>query len=92
MVQMKHLHKGNSNNYGKYDNAQFNTLMNKVQSETDVAKRYNLLVDAEKVAMQDYANIPLLDKGKSVLLAEYASGLVYHSFGVEYTFTYVELK
>ena len=86
------LHKGNSNNYGKYDNAQFNTLMNKVQSETDVAKRYNLLVDAEKVAMQDYANIPLLDKGKSVLLAEYASGLVYHSFGVEYTFTYVELK
>ena len=86
------LHKGNSNNYGKYDNAQFNTLMNKVQSETDVAKRYNLLVDAEKVAMQDYANIPLLDKGKSALLAEYASGLVYHSFGVEYTFTYVELK
>ena len=86
------LNKGNSNNYGKYNNANYNALMSKVQSETDVAKRYNLLVDAEKVAMQDYANIPLLDKGKSALLADYATGLVHESFGVEYTFTYVELK
>jgi ABC-type oligopeptide transport system substrate-binding subunit len=86
------LHTGNSNNYGKYENAQYNALMKKVQGETNTTNRYNALVDAEKIAMQDYANIPLLDKGKSVLLADYASGLVHQPFGVEYTFTYVELK
>jgi len=86
------LHTGNSNNYGKYENAQYNALMKKVQGETNTTNRYNALVDAEKIAMQDYANIPLLDKGKSVLLADYASGLVHQLFGVEYTFTYVELK
>jgi hypothetical protein len=50
------------------------------------------MLEAEKVAMEDYANIPLIDRGGSALKAEYVKGLIDKPVGVAYTFTYVDLN
>ena len=36
----------NSNNYGKWENAQYNSLLKQAQNETDVNKRWNELLEA----------------------------------------------
>jgi ABC-type oligopeptide transport system substrate-binding subunit len=86
------MNKGNSSNYGKYDNSKYVSLMKNIQTESNVEKRYNYMLEAEKVAMEDYANIPLIDRGGCALKAEYVKGLIHKPVGVAYTFTYVELN
>nr|WP_029072752.1 peptide ABC transporter substrate-binding protein [Kandleria vitulina] len=83
---------GNANNYGKYENKTYNSLMKQIQTETNVDKRYDLMVKAEKTAMDEMANIPVFEKGGSALQVTNVSGLVHKPVGVPYTFTYVEVK
>ena len=83
---------GNSNNYGKYTNAKYDALMEQVQTESDLNKRWNLMVEAEKVAMEDLADIPVFEKGSAALKAKNVSGLVQVPVGVPYTFKYVKVK
>ena len=57
------LASSNSNNYGKWENAQYNSLLKQAQNETDVNKRWNELLEAEKVMMDDMPNIPVVQTG-----------------------------
>ena len=86
------LSTGNSNNYGKYSNAKYDALMEQVQTESDLTKRWSLMVEAEKVAMEDLADIPVFEKGSAALKAKNVSGLVQVAVGVPYTFKYVKVK
>lgn len=86
------LSTGNSNNYGQWSNAQYDALMKQIQTETDASKRYDLMVQAEKIGMDDMADIPLFEKGGSALQATSVSGLVHKAVGVPYTFKFVTLK
>ena len=86
------LSTGNSNNYGKYSNAKYDALMEQVQTESDLTKRWSLMVEAEKVAMEDLADIPVFEKGSAALKAKNVSGLVQVPVGVPYTFKYVKVK
>jgi oligopeptide transport system substrate-binding protein len=47
------------NNYGRYSNDEFEALMNKATTEQDLAVRAKLLGDAEKIAMDQTAAIPI---------------------------------
>jgi oligopeptide transport system substrate-binding protein len=47
------------NNYGRYENAEFNSLMDQAAAETDLAKRAGLLGQAEKIAMDETGAIPI---------------------------------
>ena len=82
----------NSNNYGKWENAQFNSLLKQAQTETDVNKRWNELLEAEKVMMEDMPNIPVVETGTAALQAKNVKGLVHNSVSTPYVFKYVTLK
>ena len=82
----------NSNNYGKYANAKFDALMEQIQKESDLTKRWDLMIQAEKVMMEDMAYIPVFEKGAAALKSKNVKGLVVVPVGTPYTFKYVKLK
>jgi len=47
------------NNYGRYQNEEFNALMVQASTELDLKARGELLAQAEKIAMDEYAAIPI---------------------------------
>ena len=82
----------NSNNYGKYTNAKYDALMEQLQKESDLTKRWDLMIQAEKVMMEDMAYIPVFEKGSAALKAKNVKGLEVVPVGTPYTFKYVKLK
>ena len=82
----------NSNNYGKWENAQYNSLLKQAQNETDVNKRWNELLEAEKVMMDDMPNIPVVQTGTAALQAKNVKGLDHNTVSTPYVFKYVTLK
>ena len=81
---------GNSNNYGKWSNADFDKLMDEVAVESDVNARWTKMIEAEKILCEDYCFIPVFEKGTATLQSKDAKGLVIRPVGVPYTFNYVE--
>jgi oligopeptide transport system substrate-binding protein len=49
------------NNYGRYSNAEFDRLATEAEKETDLQKRAELYAQAEKIAMDEFAAIPLVN-------------------------------
>ncbi|RYH14245.1 MAG: peptide ABC transporter substrate-binding protein [Alphaproteobacteria bacterium] len=47
------------NNYGRFSNAEFDELLNKASTELDLVKRAGYLHEAEKIAMDSFATIPI---------------------------------
>ena len=86
------LASSNSNNYGKWENAQYNSLLKQAQNETDINKRWNELLEAEKVMMDDMPNIPVVQTGTAALQAKDVKGLVHNTVSTPYVFKYVTLK
>ena len=80
----------NGNNYGKWSNAEFDALMDKVAVESDASTRWQEMIDAEKILCEDYCFIPVFEKGTATLQNTSVKGLVIRPVGVPYTFTYVE--
>lgn len=48
------------NNYGRYSNPEFDRLASEAEKEPDLAKRAALYAEAEKLAMDEFAAIPLV--------------------------------
>ncbi len=82
---------GNSNNYGHYNNKDFDKVMDVVKTTTG-ATRWANMQKAEKIAMEDYGYIPVFEKGTAVLQNKNTKGLVHRPVGVPYTFNYVEVS
>lgn len=81
----------NTNNYGHWYSAAYDTLMEKVSTETDMDARWDDMVAAEKILMEDLCYIPVFEKGSATLQDPSVSGLVQKSVGVPYTFNYVDI-
>ena len=79
----------NNNNYGHWSNTEFDSIMEKVNSETDANARWQLLIDAEKIMMDDLCYIPVFEKGTATLQNTKVKNLVIKAVGVPYTFEYV---
>ncbi|WP_048306315.1 peptide ABC transporter substrate-binding protein [Halomonas sp. PR-M31] len=54
------LKSGVGNNYGAYANPEFDALLEEASTTLDAAERETLLEQAEQLAMNDYAIVPLL--------------------------------
>ncbi len=80
---------GNSNNYGRYSNKDFDALIDEINTESDTAKRWELMKDAEAVLVNDLGFIPVFEKGSAVLQNTAVKGFVIKTVGVPYTFNYV---
>ena len=68
---------------------EFDSIMEKVNSETDANARWQLLIDAEKIMMDDLCYIPVFEKGTATLQNTKVKNLVIKAVGVPYTFEYV---
>ena len=79
----------NNNNYGHWSNTEFDSIMEKVNNETDVNDRWQLMIDAEKIMMDDLCYIPVFEKGTATLQNTKVKNLVIKAVGVPYTFEYV---
>lgn len=53
------LKSGIDYNYGRYSNPEFDALVNASALETDIEARAQILLEAETMAMEDYAALPL---------------------------------
>lgn len=64
------LRTGSTNNDGQFSNKQYDHLLDQAMNEADPAKRFQLLHDAEKIAVEDLAAI--------IPLYQYTEGYMYN--------------
>jgi len=53
------LKSGTGNNYGRYSNAEYDSLLDKAAKEQDLVKRAGYMHAAEKIAMDEFGVIPI---------------------------------
>ena len=81
---------GNSNNYGKYNNAKYDQLIAASTTERDAKKRWQMLYQAEDICMSEYAVLPVFQKGAASLQNKKYSGIVYEAaLGSAFTFKFI---
>ncbi|GHU63314.1 ABC transporter substrate-binding protein [Clostridia bacterium] len=82
---------GDGNNHPRYNNAQYDELMEKASLEVDTAKRWEYLQEAEKIGMGESFIIPLYYYTASYLFNDRLEGLSSTDLGY-YFFTRVKNK
>ena len=68
------LRTGNANNYGHYSNAEYDRLLERADSELDLARRGALLAQAEQMALNDNAWMPISFGVEGALVRPYVKG------------------
>lgn len=66
----------NTNNDGKYSNAAYDALLEQISNESDVDARWQLMIQAEKMIMDDYVCAPIFEKGGTALMNPDCKGLI----------------
>ncbi|MDB5615550.1 MAG: peptide transporter substrate-binding protein [Devosia sp.] len=73
------------NNYGRYSNDEFEALLDKATTEVDLAARAKLLGEAEKIAMDEYAAIPIYNYIAQNVVAPSVTGFVNNASDIHRT-------
>ncbi|GBG94039.1 oligopeptide ABC transporter substrate-binding protein [Ligilactobacillus salitolerans] len=86
--------KGNSGDAGDYDNAAFNKLIDEINNNpsNDQQVRWNNMVKAEKLLLNDQATIPLYQKAYSYLRNPKVKGLIENSAGPAHNYKGVSIS
>jgi len=82
-------------NQMSYNDPKYDDLMNKANKDylTDIPKRDQALLDAEKILIQeDAAIIPLYQRSRAYLMNPKVDGLIVHNLAPDYTYKYVTIK
>ena len=84
----------NPYNYGHWKNSQYDTLVKNAEGKdaNDTGKRWNDLVDAEKILMQDQGIVPLYQKAQPQLLKSKVKGVEYFTTGAQFDFSHAYIK
>ncbi len=81
------IYKSNRSGFsGTYDNAKYNELLDKAETGADAAdfeKRWQDLIDAEKILLDDYAIIPVYQNGGAMMINPAVTGIEFHNAGVD---------
>ncbi|MFB6465339.1 peptide ABC transporter substrate-binding protein [Cytobacillus sp. Hz8] len=81
------------NNNMAYSSKKYDNYIAEANKETDNAKYYSLLQDAEKTLLdEDAALVPLYQRTSNVLVSDKVKGFVYHTFGPEYTYKWLKVE
>ena len=89
-VHLNLVSTGNSNNYGKYNNAKYDQLIAESTTERDAKKRWQMLYQAEDICMSEYAVLPVFQKGAASLQNKKYTGIVYEAaLGSAFTFKFI---
>jgi oligopeptide transport system substrate-binding protein len=83
---------GGSANRMDYSNPKYDALVDKINNEDDSAKRYQMMLDAEKMLFEDAAIAPLYQRGLAVLQRINIKGLVRHPSGPDFSFKWTSIE
>ncbi|PKR86642.1 peptide ABC transporter substrate-binding protein [Heyndrickxia camelliae] len=84
---------GSSSNREDYSNPKYDALVEKARLETDKAKRYEMLLQLEKILLEDDVAIaPLYQNGEAVLQHNNIKDLVEHPSGADYSYKWTYIK
>lgn len=83
---------GQNNKMG-YSNKEYDKLVADADKETDAAKRWEMLQDAENVLLQEDAGlIPVYQRASNILVNEKVKGFTYHLVGAEYSYKWLKVE
>lgn len=84
----------NSYNRGKWSNAEYDALVNasKTTDAVDPAKRWDDLVKAEKILMEDQGVSPIYQSTQAWVVKSKVKGVIYNSSGANYNFKEAYVK
>lgn len=81
MTFMDMFMKDNGNNYGKYDNPEYDELLNQAMAEQDAAKRQEILQQAETILIKDdYVVYPIYFSVRNYVVSRKLSGMTRTGF------------
>jgi len=85
--------KGGSANRMGYDNAKLNELVADAYVDTDLSKRFETLLNIEKIFLEEDAAIaPLYQSGTAILIQDKVKGLVKHPSGAEFSYKWAYIE
>lgn len=81
-------------NDGSWHNSEYDKLVDDAMSvhASEPQKRWNDMIQAEMILMNEQGVAPLYEKGETILLNKQASGIVYKPVGVGYDFKRAHIK
>lgn len=79
-------------NYSRYKNDEVDKLLNATQTETDAAKRMDMLHQAEQIVIDDAALLPQGERNVHYLVDEDVKGLVNYYCGVNLDWIYADIE
>lgn len=84
---------GGSANRMDYKNAELEELVASARTETDLEKRYQMLLDIEKILLEeDAAIVPLYQEGAAVLMRSKIKNLLVHPTGASFSYKWVTIE
>ncbi|MCA1055755.1 peptide ABC transporter substrate-binding protein [Rossellomorea aquimaris] len=77
-----------------YSNPELDRLIEAGKSSllTDPEARWDALLEAEKIILEDQAISPMFQDGRAFLQKEYVNGILRHNFGAEHSYKWAEIK
>lgn len=82
----------NSQNFGKWNNAQYDKLIQASKSTNNTNDRWKDLEDAEKVLLEDQGVTPLFHQQEAWMVRPSVKGVVYNGAGASYSFKTAYIK
>ncbi|WP_375088684.1 peptide ABC transporter substrate-binding protein [Peribacillus sp. RS7] len=83
---------GGSANRMDYSNTEYDDLVKNINIEKETVKRYEMMLEAEKLLFEDAAIAPLYQRGLAVLQRPEIKGLVRHPSGPDFTFKWTHIE
>jgi oligopeptide transport system substrate-binding protein len=85
--------KDGSANRMDYYNPKLDELVAQARIESDLAKRYEMLLSLEKILLEEDAAIaPLYQEGESILIREKIKGVLVHPTGAEFSYKWASIE
>ncbi|MGD6968035.1 peptide ABC transporter substrate-binding protein [Rossellomorea vietnamensis] len=85
---------GSSYNQTGFSNEKYDQLINDAQTTLleDPEKRWEALLEAEQILMEEQAISPMFQDGSAYLQREYVKDLYRHSFGADYSYKWTHIE
>lgn len=82
----------NENNRGKWENAEYDKHIRAAQSTSDQARRMKSMAEAEKIALEELAILPLYERTVMYLISDRVKNVKRNPIGPDPDFTYASIK
>lgn len=83
---------GDSHNYGQWKNPDFDALYSNAQNEANPKKRWDMFAQAEQILLDDYAIVPVFQRGAMYLKRPTVEGVKISPVAPEISFKYLTIN